>query len=428
MEQMKKCSKCKRNLPATSEYYFRDSKKVDGFFLSCKECEGYTFQDIKNKYKCKEGYKICRRCNKELPLNHDYFYYNAISSDGHDYSCRVCNGYQYGKTPKEGYKICIKCENELILNKDNFHKDNSSSDTFDSICKDCKFGRNTENFSIEKWYGERSQKFKNRWNFEDIKWMYVNYTTIGKQDLLKYFNNKISYKTLTNIIYQWNIKKQDKNDNWSDEDIEFLYNNYPNMPQKGLEEYFVGRTWDAIKNKTSKLGIQRDEETLVKIKSECQIGHKMSEEQKRKIGLRHKGSNNWNWKGGVSPIVVRLREYTIPWKLDSLKEFDYKCALSGINDGTLEVHHLNKNFSEIVYETFKILNLPINNDMSKYSQLETDLIRDKLLELHYLYGLGVPLTKKIHQNFHSIYGNRNNTEFQFEEFKNNYTNRKEMTI
>ncbi len=320
------------------------------------------------------------------------------------------------------FKKCKQCKNDLPKTKDYFHINNGRKDGFNSVCKKCLSRKNDDNFDIKIWYKNKSDKFKNRWKYNDIKWLYDNYLKLEKKDILNHFNNDISYKTLTNLVYQWDLRKINKKDNWSEEDIRFLISNYPSLPQKELENHFPNRTWDAIKNKASKLNIHRNEKVLFEIRSESHRGFIFSKETRKKLSLIRRGERNHNWKGGISPIVVRLREYTIPWKFDSLKAYGFKCALSFINDGTLEIHHLNKNFSEIVYETFNTLNLPIYNNMSKYSQKERDLIRDKLLELHYRYGLGIPLTKEIHKLFHSIYGNKNNTPEQFDEFKQNYIN------
>src|SRR5690606_37222422 len=151
-----------------------------------------------------------------------------------------------------------------------------------------------------------------------------------------------------------------------------------------------------------KLNIKRDEDTLFTIRSESHKGVTPTAEARKKMSLARRGVNNHGWKGGISPLVVRLREHTIPWKMDSLKQYDFKCHFTGVNNPTIEIHHLNKNFSKIVYEAFDFLGLQKHTDMSLYTQKERDELRDKILELHYYYGLGVPLIKKLHRKFHSI--------------------------
>ena len=44
------------------------------------------------------------------------------------------------------------------------------------------------------------------------------------------------------------------------------------------------------------------------------------------------------------------------------------------------------------------------------------------MDLHFKYGLGIPLSRKLHKLFHKIYGVKNNTEEQFKEFVENYNN------
>lgn len=129
-----------------------------------------------------------------------------------------------------------------------------------------------------------------------------------------------------------------------------------------------------------------------------------------------KGSNNGNWNGGTTEINHYLREYISPWIKDSLKNGNYKCDISG-NNGYLVVHHLYKNFKNIVEETFEITKLELKSHIKDYTQEELDLLSKTCLDLHYKYGLGVCILNNYHLDFHSFYGAFNNTPEQYYEFK-----------
>lgn len=128
--------------------------------------------------------------------------------------------------------------------------------------------------------------------------------------------------------------------------------------------------------------------------------------------------NNPAWKGGITPLSNYLRDKLTQWKIDSLKKYNYKCAITGIHNDLI-IHHL-KGFNQILKETMDILNLPIYQEINKYSNKELKQIEIKCLELHYKYGLGICLNTDIHKEFHKIYGKGNNTLEQFKEFTITY--------
>lgn len=140
--------------------------------------------------------------------------------------------------------------------------------------------------------------------------------------------------------------------------------------------------------------------------------------KKEKLG----GRNHYNWNGGITTLNNFLRESVADWKRDSLRKYNYRCAIS--NRPFEVIHHLH-NFSKIVKETLLELNMPIHHDIGKYSDDELIKISKKCKELHYEYGLGIPLTNEIHKEFHRIYGSKNNTEEQFKEF---ILNKKERSV
>jgi len=329
------------------------------------------------------------------------------------------------KDEKIKTRVCTCCGEEKQLTAEFFYKEKTAKDGFRMVCKDCTKSKyknyKNENFDIYIWYQNKSNKFKSNWSFEDIKWIYNNYQDINKQILIDKFPNS-NYKTIHNIISQWDIRKIEKNDDWSNNDIQFLKDNYPSMSQEKLQERFSYRTWDAIKNKASKLNLQRNDDALFRIRSESHKGFVVSEKTKRKQSRLHRGVNNHNWKGGLSPIHPYFREMLYEWKMDSLKIYNYKCAFTNENNNDLEIHHANENFSILILETFNILNLPIHSDMTIYNDEEIKLINKTFLELNYKSGLGVPLRKNIHKLFHVLYGLTNNNDKQFEEFKVRYFN------
>lgn len=102
------------------------------------------------------------------------------------------------------------------------------------------------------------------------------------------------------------------------------------------------------------------------------------------------GKNHWNWIEDRSllkvPIEKRIRqslEYQL-WRKTCFERDNFTDQKTGISGGRLVVHHIN-NFID-----FPELRFDINN--------------------------GITLSEKSHIEFHKIYGKRNNTRSQLEEF------------
>jgi len=98
------------------------------------------------------------------------------------------------------------------------------------------------------------------------------------------------------------------------------------------------------------------------------------------------GTNNSHWRGGITPQNSKTRnrlDYTM-WRKAILERDNFTCQKYKIRGGDLVVHHIN-NFAE-----FPELRFSIDN--------------------------GITLSKKAHNEFHKIYGKRNNTREQLEEF------------
>ena len=130
-------------------------------------------------------------------------------------------------------------------------------------------------------------------------------------------------------------------------------------------------------------------------KSAFKIGHKINNKRKQtpeQINKRVKKTSkdkHWNWQGGKTKECDSIRnseEYKL-WRKACFERDNFTCQKTGISGGELVVHHIN-NFAD-----FPELRTAIDN--------------------------GITLSKKAHQDFHKIYGVRNNTKEQLEEFLNN---------
>lgn len=86
----KLCKKCGRNLPLNAIYYFKDKKRKDGFWSSCKECNGHKFVEQFKNY-TNNGYKICTICHKKLPATSNFFHKQKLGSYGLRSYCKECS-------------------------------------------------------------------------------------------------------------------------------------------------------------------------------------------------------------------------------------------------------------------------------------------------------------------------------------------------
>jgi hypothetical protein len=133
--------------------------------------------------------------------------------------------------------------------------------------------------------------------------------------------------------------------------------------------------------------------------------------------------NHWNWQGGISSLTEHLRSKLSIWKLESLSKYKFKCALTNIHSKDLEIHHLY-NFSDIVLEVLENTNLPVKNKIYEYEEDDLKLIESTFEIIHMKYGLGIPLRKGIHVLYHRIYGFKNNSPIEFNQFKSDFINGK----
>lgn len=96
---MKKCNKCKRELPLNSDYFH---KKKDSFTSNCKECSNGRFTKF---LQLKDGEMFCNKCDKILPYTEEYFPIDKSAKDGFRKTCHVCSGRLKGYGAKREMKL-----------------------------------------------------------------------------------------------------------------------------------------------------------------------------------------------------------------------------------------------------------------------------------------------------------------------------------
>lgn len=154
--QLKTCTNCKKELPATLEYFPKSTTIKSGLRSRCKECTSYfnkknhqryyaenkekvNKKNMENYYKrnpkedIPEGYKKCSACGEVKPKTEEYFGKLSKAKDGFRYSCKECrhqeyksNREHYIKRSKERYvekKECAPIEKIKTKNKKQRNKD-----------------------------------------------------------------------------------------------------------------------------------------------------------------------------------------------------------------------------------------------------------------------------------------------------------------
>ena len=407
------CDRCGKvfELPFRS---FSHSHKIDEKTF-CVECANKNNYEIKSqeseKYKAKDGLKICSSCNRELPANSDYFNHKCDTKDGFTNWCKECLGRKFTdyltRIPKEGYKFCKKCNKELPISSMYFPIDKQCSDGLRNVCRECnkKYGHFLDKIYIksELWTKE---------DIEFLKSIYADYT--NEEIVEKFFPNR-TIRSLESMadVYGFSGKSEE------------TYKRSCIVRGIKCSEKLKGRI---VSDETKKkLSIIRKE--YYKTHSSPAKGIKLSDERKRAISLRNKGKwsgnknprvinpfkgkDNPNWRGGITALYQELRSDTKEWLIKSAESTNYNCVITGKNFDN--VHHLYP-FKNIVEEVFVNLNIDKRKNVSEYSECEEIAIRNELKRLHNFYGYGSPINKDVHKLFHDLYGYTNTNYCDFIEF------------
>lgn len=96
-----------------------------------------------------------------------------------------------------------------------------------------------------------------KWTEEEIEYVINNYENTSKEEMLNKLNGK-TWKSIKHVGNKFNIKRITKfNNEWKEYEINYLIKNYENTSKDELIGCLNGRTWTSIKLMGRKLGLYR---------------------------------------------------------------------------------------------------------------------------------------------------------------------------
>lgn len=148
---------------------------------------------------------------------------------------------------------------------------------------------------------------------------------------------------------------------------------------------------------------------------------------------KRRGKGNPMWNGGVTDLKKYLRGLTEEWRKESLANYGYKCAVTGINKH-LQVHHI-RTFKDIFNQLKEELEMNEILKPHEYSSEELEQISETFLKIHN-EQLGIPLNKETHLKFHNEFGDHTTIDDLWEfkerylkgEFGKVYSTTKQLTL
>ena len=157
----------------------------------------------------------------------------------------------------------------------------------------------------------QTQRHSRYWGKEEINILKEEYGKLSTKEISTLIGRDIKSIHAKVAKLKIIIKKQNK---WRKEELDFLIDNYNNLSSYKIS-ILIKRTLSSVTGMISRIGLKKP-----KIKGEKSPG----------------------WKGGITKLTLRLREsveYKI-WRTLVFKRDNYKCQECGINNNTLEGHHI----------------------------------------------------------------------------------------
>lgn len=365
------------------------NKVFYNYFDDCKFCSRACFE----KHRSKHLYKTCPICGKKFKGTYKGQMFCSVE-------CRVKS------TEKQVTFICDCCGKEFT--KAEYEVGRSKRNYCSMECRRKGMFWSEEDINILKQTFEE----KGRVKFEDVagrinpKW---------DKEAVK---RKCIYLGLTN------------DREWTEEETNLLIENYHKLSVDEMTELIPRKTKDSVlaKARTLKLYSKHYIESVY-TKEEEQLlidNYKTMTNTELAVLLGRDGKSvdqkiyalGLNRMNPRSNIDVPLSKF-VRGKIEPICE-NYKIKQNGVCELThkkckVNIHHI-KSFSELMKETLDILDLPYTIKKEDLTDEELKIFVDTFIENHERQKKYIVIDEEIHNRFHRLYGNGNNTEEQWNEF------------
>ena len=368
-------------------------KEYENYFKNSKFCSKECYRKYRDKNSKLKNH-ICPNCGKCF--------------DAHDSKTIYCSKKCAGEAQRNRIMyVCDNCGKEYEAQK-------------------YKYDKSSKHFCSEECKREAMY-----WSKEDEDILREYYGKLSYKEISKRLSRSIRPHSLYRKAFDLGIAQPANI--WTDDEINILIDNYSIRPMSETMELLPGRTQYAILGQARKYDLKSyfylnrlwtyDEIEYLKNNYLDKSYEEMSNELGRTITAikvrmylldLHKPTEIANYDNLYNYIRQRL----VPWRNKIREEHNYTCELTG-SRSNIVVHHI-RSFNLLLEECIDILDFPIYDDFSSYTQEQLDCFMESFLELQESYGAYVCISEGVHKEFHKQYGYGDNTLEQWNEFVINY--------
>lgn len=374
----------------------------------CEKC-GKEFEDY-----CKTTKFCSRDC---------YDTYRKNNGKLKELVCPICNNLFKQAYPKQTF-CSVECRTKSTENK------------VKCICEYCGKEFNRKKSEVDKnkrhYCSVECKRNAMWWSDEDTELLISSFGKMSYKEMEDIFaENKTVDEIKRRAVYIGLTSSKE----WSCEETQILLNNYSTMPMADVLQMLPNRTQLSILGKAKSLGL-KSYFYLNKIYSEDDNEYlrnnylnNSNEELALKLNRNTNGIAQHLWvlglhrpndRSGYNDLAEYIRGRLIPWFKKVKIDNNFTCAITK-KRSNIVVHHIH-GFNLILSEAINNINFPIYDCIGDYTDDQLDGIFLVFCELQEMYGSYICITESVHKKFHSLYGYGNNTEEQWNEFINTYYN------